>query len=287
MSIPPSTSMLSWRVFVTPAVATVHDDLPPGETARMWSPISSILIYSERDAILVDTPTTTAQATALADWVEKSGKNLRTIYTTHGHGDHFFGNGILLERFPGAKAVATPKVIEVMRKQMSPQVMAGLWNKRFPGLIPENIVLPEQLKGDTLSLEGHELVVIDAGHTDIDDSTCLYVPSIGLVVAGDLAYNDVHQYFAESLTHQKRMEWIAALDKVETLKPRVVVAGHKRETNSDGPNIIDETRQYIRDFDRLIDNTSSTKELYDEMLALYPDRLNRGALWGSARAIKG
>jgi glyoxylase-like metal-dependent hydrolase (beta-lactamase superfamily II) len=287
MNIPPSTSMLSWRVFVTPAVATVHDDLPPGETARMWSPISSILIYSERDAILVDTPTTTAQATALADWVEKSGKNLRTIYTTHGHGDHFFGNGILLERFPGAKAVATPKVIEVMRKQMSPQVMAGLWNKRFPGLIPENIVLPEQLKGDTLSLEGHELVVIDAGHTDIDDSTCLYVPSISLVVAGDLAYNDVHQYFAESLTHQKRMEWIAALDKVETLKPRVVVAGHKRETNSDGPNIIDETRQYIRDFDRLIDNTASTKELYDEMLALYPDRLNRGALWGSARAIKG
>ena len=272
---------------MTPAVATVHDDLPPGETARMWSPISSILIYSERDAILVDTPTTTAQATALADWVEKSGKNLRTIYTTHGHGDHFFGNGILLERFPGAKAVATPKVIEVMRKQMSPQVMAGLWNKRFPGLIPENIVLPEQLKGDTLSLEGHELVVIDAGHTDIDNSTCLYVPSIGLVVAGDLAYNDVHQYFAESLTHQKRMEWIAALDKVETLKPRVVVAGHKRETNSDGPNIIDETRQYIRDFDRLIDNTSSTKELYDEMLALYPNRLNRGALWGSARAIKG
>jgi glyoxylase-like metal-dependent hydrolase (beta-lactamase superfamily II) len=287
MSIPPSTSMLSWKVFVTPAVATVHDDLPPGETARMWSPISSILIYGERDAILVDTPTTTAQATALADWVEKSGKNLRTIYTTHGHGDHFFGNGILLERFPGAKAVATPKVIEVMRKQMSPQVMAGLWNKRFPGLIPENIVLPEQLKGDTLSLEGHELVVIDAGHTDIDDSTCLYVPSISLVVAGDLAYNDVHQYFAESLTHQKRMEWIAALDKVETLKPRVVVAGHKRETNSDGPNIIDETRQYIRDFDRLIDNTASTKELYDEMLALYPDRLNRGALWGSARAIKG
>jgi glyoxylase-like metal-dependent hydrolase (beta-lactamase superfamily II) len=287
MSIPPSTSMLSWKVFVTPAVATVHDDLPPGETARMWSPISSILIHGERDAILVDTPTTTAQATALADWVEKSGKNLRTIYTTHGHGDHFFGNGILLERFPGAKAVATSKVIEVMRKQMSPQVMAGLWNKRFPGLIPENIVLPEQLKGDTLPLEGYELVVIDAGHTDIDDSTCLYVPSIGLVVAGDLAYNDVHQYFAESLTHQKRMEWIAALDKVETLKPRVVVAGHKRETNSDGPNIIDETRQYIRDFDRLVDNTSSTKELYDAMLALYPDRLNRGALWGSARAIKG
>jgi glyoxylase-like metal-dependent hydrolase (beta-lactamase superfamily II) len=280
-------SVLSWKVFITAAVATVNDDLPPGETARVWSPISSILIYGERDAVLVDTPTTTAQAAALAHWVEKSGKHLTTIYTTHGHGDHFFGNGLLLKRFPDARAVATPKVIEVMRKQMSPQVMAGLWNKRFPGLIPEDIVLPEELKGDTILLEGHELVVLDVGHTDIDDSTCLYVPSIGLVVAGDLAYNDVHQYFAESLTHEKRMEWIAALDKVETLKPKAVIAGHKREINGDGPNIIDETRQYILDFDRLVDSTSSTRELYDAMLTLYPNRLNRGALWGSARAIKG
>jgi glyoxylase-like metal-dependent hydrolase (beta-lactamase superfamily II) len=217
----------------------------------------------------------------------RAAKNLTTIYTTHGHGDHFFGNRILLERFPKARAVATPKVIEIMRKQMSPRVMAGLWNKHFPGLIPPNIVIPERLEGDTLYLEGHELVVVDVGHRHIDDSTCLYVSSIGLVVAGDLAYNDVHQYFAESSTHQKRMEWISALDKIEALKPSVVIMGHKRETNNDGPNIIDETRQYIRDFDRLVDGTSSTRELYHAMLALYPDRLNRGALWGSARAIKG
>jgi len=220
----------------------------------MWP----ILIHGERDAVLVDTPVTNAQATALADWVETHGKTLTTIYTTHGHGDHFFGNGILLERFPIARAVAT-----------------GLWNERFPGLIPRNIAIPERLEGDTLYLEDHELVVVDVGHTDTDDSTCLHVPSIGLVVAGDLAYNGVHQYFAESLTHQNRMEWITALDKIETLKPNAVIAGHKRETNGDAPNIIEETHQYIRDFDRLVDSTASTRELYDAMLALYPDRLNR------------
>src|SRR5258708_28891851 len=133
---------------------TVHDDLPPGETARIWSPISSVLICGARDAVLVDAPVTTAQATAVADWVEKAGKTLTTIYSTHGHGDHFFGNGILLERFPYAKAVATPKVIEIMRKQMSPQVMAGLWNKRFPGLIPKTIGLPETPEADLFSLKG-------------------------------------------------------------------------------------------------------------------------------------
>jgi glyoxylase-like metal-dependent hydrolase (beta-lactamase superfamily II) len=278
---------LKWKVFVTPGVPTVNDDFAPGETVRMWSPTSSILIYGERDAILVDTLTTVAQANALANWVANSGKNLTTIYATHGHGDHFFGNGILLERFPGARAVATPKVLEIMRKQMSPQVMAALWNKRFPGLIPQDIVLPDRLDGNTLRLEGQELIVVDVGHTDTDDCTCLYVPSVDLVVAGDIAYNDVHQYFAESLTHDKRMEWIAALDKVEALEPKVVIAGHKRDTNGDGPNIIEESRQYIRDFDALIDKTSTTLELYNAMLKLYPNRINRGALWGSARALKG
>src|SRR6266481_3938711 len=74
MSLATNSSPLRWKVFVTPAMPTVHDDLPPGETARIWSPISSVLIHGERDAILVDTPVTTAQATALADWVEKAGK---------------------------------------------------------------------------------------------------------------------------------------------------------------------------------------------------------------------
>jgi glyoxylase-like metal-dependent hydrolase (beta-lactamase superfamily II) len=97
------TKLLSWKVFVTPGVATVSDDLPPGEAVRMWSPISSTLIYGERDAVLVDAPTIVEQAAALADWVVDSGKNLTTIYVTHGHGDHFFGIGTLQDRFPQAR----------------------------------------------------------------------------------------------------------------------------------------------------------------------------------------
>lgn len=50
--------------------------------------------------------------------------------------------------------------------------------------------------------------------------------------------------------------------------------------------IIEETRQYIRDFDRLVETTTTARELYDQMLALYPARVNPGALWSSARAIK-
>jgi hypothetical protein len=85
---------------------------------------------------------------------------------------------------------------------------------------------------------------------------------------------------------QKRREWIAALDTVESLKPRAVIAGHKRPGNEDSPRIIEETRQYIRDFDRLAETTKTALELYDQMLKLHPLRMNVNALWTSALAIK-
>jgi glyoxylase-like metal-dependent hydrolase (beta-lactamase superfamily II) len=275
---------LKWDVFVAKRQGVTRD-LPPGKEQWMWVPTSSTLIYGRRDAVLVDAFLTVEQTQALVEWVAASGKNLTTIYVTHGHGDHFFGLGALLDRFPNARAVATPDVVKVMRKQASPEYVATFWKPRYPTQIPERLVIAEELKGNVIDLEGHELVAVEVGHTDTDHTTCLHVPSVDLVVAGDAAYNDVHLYLAES-NGQTRKEWIAALDKIETLKPRAVIAGHKKAEKDDSPRIIEETRQYIRDFESLAKMTTTARELYDKMLELYPDRANPGSLWGSARAVK-
>ena len=276
---------LNWDVFVTPGIPVVISDLPPGTKQRLWSPTSSTLIYGKRDAVLVDAFITIEQTNALLDWVAASGKNLTTIYATHGHGDHFFGAGTVLERFPDTRFVATPDVVKIMRQQASPQSLASFWNPRFPGQISDLLVIAEELTENVIDLEGHDLVAVPLGHTDTDNTTCLHVPSTGLVVAGDAAYNGVHLYLAES-NPQTRREWIAALDTIEALKPRAVIAGHKRAGNDDSPKIIEETRQYIRDFDRVAGTTTTARGLYDKMLEIYPDRVNPGALWSSARAIK-
>ena len=42
-----------------------------------------------------------------------------------------------------------------------------------------------------------------------------------------------------------------------------MVAGHKVPENDDDPRIIGETRQYLRDFDRLNEATANARELYD------------------------
>ncbi len=278
-------TVLSYQVYVTPIIAMATKDLPPGQSRSTWSPISATLISGQHDAVLVDPLMTVEQGMAVADWVSTTGKNLTTVYITHGHGDHWFGLGAVRERFPGVRAVATPAVVEGMRKWSTPGAIQTFWLPRFPGQIPEDNPVADPLDGPFFELEGHRLVPVSVGHTDTDDTTVLHVPDLGLVVAGDAVYNDVHQYLAES-DSRGRHDWLAALDIIEGLGPRAVVAGHKRHGKDDSPRAIGETRQYIRDFDRLDKETSTAEELYRQMLAIYPHRVNPGVLWLSAQSAK-
>ena len=275
---------LSWDVLTIKRPGLTRD-LPPGKESLIWVANSSTLIYGERDAVLVDTFLTTAQSQTLVDWVAASGKNLIAIFITHGHGDHFFGLRPLLDRFPRARAVATPEIVAAMREHLSPVSIENFWRRLFPGEIPDRLLAAEPLDGNELELEGHRLVAINTGRTDTAHSTCLHAPSVGLIVGGDAVYNGIHPFLGET-TPQSRLEWISTLDRIEALRPTAVIAGHKVPENDDDPRILGETRQYLRDFDRLNEATATARQLYDAMLEIYPDRVNPGSLWGAANAAK-
>jgi glyoxylase-like metal-dependent hydrolase (beta-lactamase superfamily II) len=278
---------LKWDVFVTPSIPVMTTDFAPGEQERPWPPISSTLIYGSRDAVVVDSFITLEQARAQADWIGSTGKNLTTIYATHGHGDHFFGASVLLERFPNARLLAASGAIQVMKEQTSPEFVAKFWESRFPNQLPKRLVVAQELTTNVIELEGEKLMVMPLGFTDTAGTTCLHVPSLELIAAGDAAYNGVHPRLMEANQNQKRDEWISALDKMESLKPRIVVAGHKNMKNdNDGRRVLRQTRQYILDFQELAGKTTTAKELYNQMLGRYPEWLNRGALWSSATAMK-
>jgi glyoxylase-like metal-dependent hydrolase (beta-lactamase superfamily II) len=279
-----TTSNLKWDV-LTIKRPGLSRDLPPGKEELSWVANSSTLIHGEKDAVLVDTFLTIEQSEKLVDWVAARGKNLKAIYITHGHGDHFFGLAPLLARFPQAKAVATPAIVKAMREHLSPGWIDNFWRRLFPGEIPDRLLVAEPLDDAGLDLEGHRLVPVNAGHTDTAQSTCLHVPSASLLVGGDAVYNGIHPYLGET-DGQSRLEWIDTLDRLEALQPKAVIAGHKVPENDDDPRIIGETRQYLRDFDRLNQTTGTVRQFYDAMLALYPDRVNPGSLWGAANMAK-
>src|SRR5882757_8952587 len=252
---------LSWDVLTTRRPGLTRD-LPAGKEELMWVANSSTLIRGKRDAVLVDTFLTIEQSQTLLNWVVASGKNLTAIYVTHAHGDHFFGLAPLLERFSHARAVATPEVVKAMHEQLSPASVDNFWRRLFPGQIPDRLLVAESLEDRQLKLEGYKLVAMNAERTDTAHSTCLHVPSIGLIVGGDAVYNGIHPYLGET-DRQSRLEWISTLDKLEALNPQTVVGGHTVPGNDDDPRIIAATPQSLRVFIRVNPAPTTARQLYD------------------------
>jgi glyoxylase-like metal-dependent hydrolase (beta-lactamase superfamily II) len=248
----------------------------------MWSPITSTLIMGRDDAVLVDPPLTKIQAAEVGDWIVASGRQLRQIYITHGHGDHWFGAIPLLQRFPDVSVLATEGTSKLMATQNQPQFRADFWDQVFPGQLPTGEVDVRVVNADGFELEGVQLQPIEVGHTDTDATTILHVPQTGLLVAGDAVYNGVHPYLTESGGVTGIDAWLAALDIAEALRPAAVIAGHKDPRLADDPSQIQATRQYLTDARRLLESADSAEAFYAGMLALHPDRINPGALWGAA-----
>src|ERR1700712_1857260 len=163
--------LLHYDTFVSEPIPVATTDRVPNGDRRMFSPMTATLITGENDAVLVDPPMTIDQTQAVGDWIEKSGKNLTHIYLTHGHGDHWFGTAPLLRRFPNATAFATPGTIAMMKVHGSEQLRAAIWDAQFPGQIPDSPVLATVPENNHFFLEGHELLAIEVGHTDTDDTT--------------------------------------------------------------------------------------------------------------------
>jgi Metallo-beta-lactamase superfamily len=156
------SSRLHLDVFVVPYKPIVGLIPPMGAGEATWPATAVSLISGDQDAVLVDAVLTPEDAGRVVDWIRATGKNLTTIYITHGHGDHFFGLNTILDAFPNASAVTAAAVVPDARRQLSPELM-GFWNAIFPGQIPEHPILPDALEGDVLDLEGQQLRIITVG----------------------------------------------------------------------------------------------------------------------------
>jgi len=273
-------AMLTYDVFVNEPPP--QDGLLPNGEPKAFSPTASTLIMGAEDAVLTDPGMTIAQAQILGDWVESKGRRVTDIFITHGHGDHWFAAGPLVERF-GARVVASPGTIAQM--EFSAATRPLLWDKVYSGL-PPTPVTAVAVPDNRFTLEGHELVIVEVGDSDSADTTVLHVPDLELVVAGDVIYNGVHMYLAQPAILGGFGPWRAAIDKVEALNARHIVCGHQnRELDDDADRTIAQTRQYLDDAEELLQTQDTALDFFNAKLESYPDHLGRTVLWAGAQTL--
>ncbi|WP_033329673.1 MBL fold metallo-hydrolase [Streptomyces yerevanensis] len=282
-----SSTDLRYEVFVSDMLP-VATPPRPDDGPSLWSPLSHALIYGKNEALLTDPPLTREQADTLIKWVESHDVALRYIYLTHAHFDHFATTNYLLRRFPDVTVVASDAVLSRITRETPGGAFPDMLRNIFDDVLPEPPVTVQGsvFPADGLLLDGHELFAHEVGHSDTDDTNVLHVPSLDLVIAGDVVYNNVHQYLGEGRDGGVDA-WHQALDKVAALKPRFVVASHKDIQRGNPASDIEETRRYLDVAAVVLKQATTPAEYFDAMKQRYPERVNPWAIWLSALQLFG
>lgn len=240
-----------------------------------FSPTTATLISGASEAVLIDALYLKDDVQDLGDLIERTGKQLTTIYLTHAHADHYLGAGPLLERFPDARCVALPGVIDAMKHTM--ELQNQQWDFLFGDARVPAGPLPDPIDSDTLYVDGSPVRIIEVKQADIHPTSILHIPDIHVVVAGDAIYNEIHPMLGLS-GPEEWQDWLETVELVESLKPKMIVAGHRRPDGDDHAvaEMIAQTRSYIRDFSAAYEVAADADDLVATMTARYP---HHGNVW--------
>ena len=229
---------------------------------------NSTLIYGERDAILVDASQLLSDTHRMIAEIIPMRKNLTHIYVSHFHPDHHFGLQVLQHAFPNARIVALPSVVKDIVSTSSDKIELWAIDRFGPDDIPRKTTIPTPLSEPRLILEDEELLVSDDWEGDSLNNSAVWIPSIKVACATDIAFHDCHLWPIES-TVARRVKWRASINKLREFDPRIVIPGHcdeekiriMEEVQADGKrsytDCIDWSLQYLDNYEEVY-NTAKT-----------------------------
>ncbi|MFK2905341.1 MBL fold metallo-hydrolase [Dyella ginsengisoli] len=271
--------------FDTAAAATAPLTLEvynPG--AKSMFPVSSEIVSGAHDAVLIDAQFQRNDAQALVDKIRASGKTLTTVYVSHSDPDYYFGLDVIHAAFPKARIVATAPTVAAMKAIM--QRKLDFWGPQLKENKPHALVLPQVLKGDHLTLEGHRLQ-IEGLDGPTPARSYVWIPSLKTVVGGAVVFSGSHVWVADTPTPEARQQWQATLKTIEALKPVRVVPGHYLGEAPAGLAAVKFNADYLTTFDAQAKQAKTADALITAMETAYPDLPERSWLELGARVVKG
>jgi len=242
---------------------------------------TSTLFYGERDAVLIDASQLRSDSHRMVADIIPMRRNLTHIYVSHFHPDHHFGLGVLQDAFPRAKIVALPSVVRDIVFTSSDKL--DTWSiDRFGPDTPTKTTVPMPLHEPRLELEGEEILFSDDWEGDSVNNSAVWVPSLRVLCATDIAFEEWNVWFIESNV-ERRVKWRAALERLRDFDARVVIPGHcsKRivealertleDTSLEHTSCIDWTAEYIDFYEGVYETAKSGTELVARIRERYPD----------------
>jgi glyoxylase-like metal-dependent hydrolase (beta-lactamase superfamily II) len=229
--------------------------------------VNAVLVSGQKEAVLLDTGFTRADALRIAAMVLESRKTLKAIYISHADPDFYFGIETLKQAFPDTKIVATAPTLKKI--QATWQTKMQVWGPRLGDNAPKGVPLPELLAGDTLVLEDQVLEI--RGLDDaLPNRSYVWIPSIKTIAGGVNVFAGLHVWTADTQTARERADWIKKLDAMAALQPQTVIPGHAFPGEKQDASQLAYTKSYLARFETELSKASGSAALIEAMKAAYP-----------------
>jgi glyoxylase-like metal-dependent hydrolase (beta-lactamase superfamily II) len=266
-----ANSKLTWKHF------------PAGEHGFFRAPV---LISGVHEAILIDGGFTLPDGKALVEAITAGGKKLTTIYISQGDPDYYFSLAPIKAAFPDARVIAASATIAAIKGNVEKKLAA--WGPQLKENGPQtlaDIVMPEIFDGQTLTLEGQTIEIVNA--KGLANRRFVWVPSLNAIFGGVLVFAGVHVWTADTPGAEARAAWVKALDVMAARKPVVIVPGHMAPGAAIDASAIRYTRDYLVAFEAELAKAADSAALIEAMTRRYPDAGMGVALQIGAKVAKG
>lgn len=246
--------------------------------------VASVIVSGKTDAVLIDAQFTLADAEIVAQEIKKTGKKLTTIYISHGDPDFYFGLEVFKKYFPEVTAYASSATVDHIKA--TAQKKLEVWGERLGKNITSNVILPQVLKGNSIDLEGQKLEIV--GLEEFPAKTFVWIPSIKAAVGGINVFGtSFHLWMADAATVEAREQWIAVLNKIESLQPAIVVPAHGKSETAFDLTAVGHTKSYIQFYEQALKTNKTSEALIATLKAKYPTLTFETALQIGAKVNTG
>src|SRR6202163_4815609 len=244
--------------------------------------VNSVIIEGAHEVMLVDAQLTKTNAGRILQEIKNTKKPLSIIYITHEHADHFLGLEVFREAYPRVRVIANSAVVDRINAVYQEKI--DKWKNILGSGATSQVVAIEKFDGNFIKFESSKIEVLKNIQGDTDENTMLWIPGQRILVAGDVLFNDMHVYTAETES-KARGKWLNSLNKIRELKPAVVIPGHSKVgALLDASTAVDFTENYLLVFEKELKTAKDSDSFINTMKERFPSADLRLALERGAKA---
>src|SRR5712672_4641403 len=233
---------------------------------QFWT--NSAIIEGTHEVMLVDAQLTKTNAERALEEIKETKKPLSIIYITHEHADHFLGLEVFKEAYPRVRIIANSAVVDRINKVYQDKI--DKWKKILGAGATSHVVAIEKLDDSFIKFESSQIQVLKNIQGDTDENTMLWIPGQRILIVGDVLFNDMHVYTAET-DSKARAKWLNSLQKIRELRPAVVIPGHSKVGASlDASTAVDFTEDYLLAFEEELKKAKDPDSLINTMRERFP-----------------